>query len=111
MDVIWAPQAKRDFWNNIDYLETEWSEKSALHFIKKSKYNNCSFKKWQCFISKDQLQKCFQNGHYKTHFTLVSNRTQNNPITALLEQFSRFRKIQVIILNPKLARLLNPAML
>ncbi|WP_166926200.1 type II toxin-antitoxin system RelE/ParE family toxin [Flavobacterium poyangense] len=35
MDVIWAPQAKKDFWNNIDYLETEWSEKSALHFIKK----------------------------------------------------------------------------
>lgn len=35
MDVIWAPQAKKDFWNNIDYLEAEWSEKSALHFIKK----------------------------------------------------------------------------
>lgn len=35
MIVIWAPQAKKDFWNNIDYLEAEWSEKVALHFIEK----------------------------------------------------------------------------
>lgn len=35
MIVIWAPQAKKDFWNNIDYLEAEWSAKVALHFIEK----------------------------------------------------------------------------
>ncbi|MBK0370985.1 type II toxin-antitoxin system RelE/ParE family toxin [Flavobacterium agrisoli] len=35
MNVIWAPQAKQDFWNNIDYLEAEWSEKVALNFIEK----------------------------------------------------------------------------
>lgn len=35
MNVIWAPQAKQDFWNNIDYLETEWSEKTAQNFIDK----------------------------------------------------------------------------
>ena len=35
MNVIWAPQAKKDFWNNIDYLEAEWSEKVALGFIEK----------------------------------------------------------------------------
>ncbi|MRX68018.1 ParE toxin of type II toxin-antitoxin system, parDE [Flavobacterium resistens] len=35
MNVIWAPQAKQDFWNNIDYLEAEWSEKIALSFIEK----------------------------------------------------------------------------
>ncbi len=35
MNVIWAPQAKNDFWNNIDYLEAEWSEKVALGFIEK----------------------------------------------------------------------------
>lgn len=35
MIVIWAPQAKKDFWNNIDYLEAEWSEKVALNFIGK----------------------------------------------------------------------------
>jgi plasmid stabilization system protein ParE len=33
MNVIWAPQAKKDFWNNIDYLEAEWSEKVAFNFI------------------------------------------------------------------------------
>lgn len=35
MTVIWAPQAKKDFWNNIDYLEAEWSVKVASNFIKK----------------------------------------------------------------------------
>ena len=35
MNVNWAPQAKKDFWNNIDYLEAEWSERVALSFIEK----------------------------------------------------------------------------
>ncbi|SFD75536.1 type II toxin-antitoxin system RelE/ParE family toxin [Flavobacterium phragmitis] len=35
MNVIWSPQAKQDFWNNIDYLEAEWSEKVAQNFIEK----------------------------------------------------------------------------
>jgi len=35
MHVIWAPQAKKDFWSNIDYLEAEWSEKVAFNFIEK----------------------------------------------------------------------------
>ncbi|WP_035650518.1 type II toxin-antitoxin system RelE/ParE family toxin [Flavobacterium sp. ASV13] len=35
MNLIWAPQAKQDFWNNIDYLEAEWSEKVAQNFIDK----------------------------------------------------------------------------
>lgn len=35
MNVIWSPQAKKDFWNNIDYLEAEWSEKTVLNFIEK----------------------------------------------------------------------------
>jgi plasmid stabilization system protein ParE len=36
MNVIWAPKAKKDFWNNIDYLEAEWSEKVAFNFIEKA---------------------------------------------------------------------------
>jgi hypothetical protein len=36
MNVIWAPQAKKDFWNNIDYLEAEWYEKVAFNFIEKA---------------------------------------------------------------------------
>jgi hypothetical protein len=35
MNLIWAPQAKKDFWNNIEYLEAEWSERVALSFIEK----------------------------------------------------------------------------
>ena len=35
MEIIWSPQAKKDFWNNIDYLEAEWSFNVAQHFIEK----------------------------------------------------------------------------
>jgi len=35
MEVIWSPQAKKDFWNNIDYLEAEWTFKDVVNFIKK----------------------------------------------------------------------------
>lgn len=35
MNVIWSPQAKKDFWNNIDYLEAEWSKKTVQNFIEK----------------------------------------------------------------------------
>ncbi|HQA75434.1 type II toxin-antitoxin system RelE/ParE family toxin [Flavobacterium sp.] len=35
MEVIWSPQAKKDFWNNIDYLEAEWTFKDVVNFIEK----------------------------------------------------------------------------
>ncbi|MEZ4839137.1 type II toxin-antitoxin system RelE/ParE family toxin [Flavobacterium sp.] len=35
MNVIWSPQAKKDYWQNIDYLEAEWSFQVTLNFIEK----------------------------------------------------------------------------
>ncbi len=35
MKIIWSPQAKKDFWNNIDYLEAEWSFNVVVNFIEK----------------------------------------------------------------------------
>jgi hypothetical protein len=35
MDVIWAPQAKKDYWQNIDYLEAEWTFQDVVNFIDK----------------------------------------------------------------------------
>ena len=33
MTVEWSPQAKIDFWNNINYLEAEWGEQVTANFI------------------------------------------------------------------------------
>jgi plasmid stabilization system protein ParE len=33
--IIWSEPAKLDYWNNIDYLIQEWSEKVAKNFINK----------------------------------------------------------------------------
>ena len=35
MNVTWSPQAKKDYWQNIDYLEAEWSFQVTLNFIEK----------------------------------------------------------------------------
>lgn len=35
MIVIWSPQAKKDYWQNIDYLEAEWSFQVVVNFIEK----------------------------------------------------------------------------
>ena len=31
--VIWSKLAQADYWDNIDYLLENWSEKEAQHFI------------------------------------------------------------------------------
>ena len=36
MDVIWSPQAKKDYWQNIDYLEAEWTFQEVVNFIDKA---------------------------------------------------------------------------
>lgn len=36
MKIIWSPQAKKDYWQNIDYLEIEWTFRDVLNFIEKT---------------------------------------------------------------------------
>ena len=38
MNVIWSPQAQKDYYQNIDYLEAEWAFQDVINFI--SKVNN-----------------------------------------------------------------------
>ncbi|MFV8358412.1 type II toxin-antitoxin system RelE/ParE family toxin [Flavobacterium sp. XS1P32] len=35
MIIIWSPQAKKDYWQNIEYLEAEWSFQVVVNFINK----------------------------------------------------------------------------
>lgn len=52
LKVIWSPEAKQDYWDNIDYLLEEFPVQVAQDFIKKVehlisllKQNNVNFKK------------------------------------------------------------------
>lgn len=38
MNIIWSPQAKKDYWQNIDYLEAEWKFQDVVNFIDKVDY-------------------------------------------------------------------------
>lgn len=35
MIIIWSPEAKKDYWQNIDYLEAECSFQVVVNFIEK----------------------------------------------------------------------------
>jgi hypothetical protein len=35
MNTVWSPQAKKDYWQNIDYLEAEWTFQEVVYFIDK----------------------------------------------------------------------------
>ena len=35
MEIIWSPQSKKDYWQNIDYLEAEWTFQDVVSFIEK----------------------------------------------------------------------------
>lgn len=35
MKIIWSPQAKKDYWQNIDYLEAEWTFQDVINFMEK----------------------------------------------------------------------------
>ena len=35
MHIVWSPQSKKDYWQNIDYLEAEWSFTDVTNFIDK----------------------------------------------------------------------------
>jgi plasmid stabilization system protein ParE len=35
VEIIWSPQSKKDYWQNIDYLEAEWTFQDVVNFIEK----------------------------------------------------------------------------
>jgi len=38
MNIIWSPQAQKDYWQNIDYLEAEWTFQDVVNFLDKIEY-------------------------------------------------------------------------
>jgi hypothetical protein len=51
--IIWSPQAKKRLWQNIDYLEAEWSFQDVVNFIDKVDYTIALLVKNIEFISPD----------------------------------------------------------
>jgi hypothetical protein len=69
--IIWSLK-KKDYWQNIDYLEAEWSFQDVVNFIDKVDYTIAIDKKNIEFIS--TLQKRQQSCHYETNNALLQNK-------------------------------------
>ena len=39
MKIEWTFLSKNDYWKNIEYLETQWTEKEVLNFIHEVEYS------------------------------------------------------------------------
>lgn len=35
MEIIWTSQALTDYWSNIDYLDSKWTDKDVISFLNK----------------------------------------------------------------------------
>lgn len=74
MKIIWSPQAKKDYWQNIDYLEAEWTFQEVINFIAKVDLTIDLLQKNNIkFVSTN-----YKNVNYKTHYIILQNKFQNN---------------------------------
>jgi len=79
MIVIWSPQAKKDYWQNIDYLEAEWSFQVLANFIEKVDEtiqlltkNNVEF----ISINYKNVNKVVITKHIKLYYKINSNKLE-----------------------------------
>lgn len=62
MKIEWTLASKDDYWKNIEYLESRWSEKEVLNFINEV---DCSIK----LLKKGNL--IFKKSNYKNVYKMV----------------------------------------
>lgn len=92
MEIIWSPQSKKDYWQNIDYLEAEWTFQDVINFIKKVDYTLQMLLKNNIEFTTTNYKNTNKVVGYKTNHTLLQNKFQHNRITSFLEYLPRFRK-------------------
>ena len=60
--IIWTERSKLDYWDNIEYLEREWTEKEIIRFNKK---------KNEVLSSLLQENVVFKSTNYKNIFEVI----------------------------------------
>lgn len=79
MEIIWSPQAKKDYWQNIDYLEAEWTFQDVVNFIDKvEKTFDLLTKNTIEFISTNykKVNKVVITKHITLYYRLNSNTVE-----------------------------------
>ena len=60
--IIWTERSKLDYWDNIEYLEREWTEKEIIRFNKKTT---------EVLSSLLQENVVFKSTNYKNIFEVI----------------------------------------
>lgn len=91
MEIIWSPQAKKDYWQNIDYLEAEWTFQDVVNFVEKvEKTFDLLTKNNVEFISTNykKVNKVVITKHITLYYRLNSNTVE------LLRSWNTYRDLE-----------------
>ena len=65
--IIWTERSKLDYWDNIEYLEREWTEKEIIRFNKKTN---------EVLSSLLQENVVFKSTNYKNIFSAENSQSE-----------------------------------
>ena len=60
MKIEWTLASKDDYWKNIEYLESRWSEKEVLNFINEVDYSIELLKKGNLIFKKSNYKNVYK---------------------------------------------------
>ena len=60
MKIEWTLTSKDDYWKNIEYLESRWSEKEVLNFINEVDYSIELLKKGNLIFKKSNYKNVYK---------------------------------------------------
>ena len=60
MKIEWTWASKDDYWKNIEYLESRWSEKEVLNFINEVNYSIDLLKKGNLIFKKSAYKNVYK---------------------------------------------------
>ncbi len=60
MKIEWTLLSKNYYWQNIEYLETQWTEKEVLNFIQKVEYSLNLLAKGNMIFAKSDYENTYK---------------------------------------------------
>jgi hypothetical protein len=94
--IICLLKQKKDYWQNIDYLEAEWSFQDVVNFIDKVDYTIALLDKKNIEFISTNYKKRKQSCHYMKQITLYYKINSNTIELLDFEYIPRFRKFKTL---------------
>ena len=89
--VLWSDEAKRTFAANIEYLQTEWSEKEIRKFILRSEYVVSSLEEYPELYSISNKHKKIRKATINKRISLFYSYRPSKKMVMLLSFWNTYQ--------------------